>query len=197
MSAPVGTRSTSSERWRSTPLRSTTPSCGVWNAREGINRLVVETVVHLAQSSGMATVAEGVETAVHASIVREFDTDAAQGYFFAPPLSVEKAGELALLTDHRFPMEGLGWTEEDGWASVGGFATTLPGGGHAPLPGTVADPEGVAKQTETLEHASSVSETSAIPIKKPPAAKKPAGSAKKRSGGTSKGRHAKRDEETM
>ncbi len=83
---------------------------------EGINRMVVETVVHLAHSSGMSTVAEGVETATHAAIVREFDSDAAQGYFFAPPLPVEAASELAAQTDFRFPMDGLGWMAGEHWA---------------------------------------------------------------------------------
>jgi len=80
-------------------------------AHEGINRMVVETVVHLAHSSGMSTVAEGVETELHAQLVREFDSDAAQGYYFAPPLSVERAAAMAAMTEHRFPLEGGGWAE--------------------------------------------------------------------------------------
>jgi hypothetical protein len=71
--------------------------------------MVVETVVHLAHSAGMSTVAEGVETALHAQIVREFDSDAAQGYFFAPPLDVDRATELANSPDLRFPLDGPGW----------------------------------------------------------------------------------------
>ena len=88
---------------------------GSLEAHEGINRMIVETVVHLAHSSGMTAVAEGVETAQHSKIVREFDCDAAQGYFFARPLEVDIACELARLPDHRFPFEGGGWvvTDED------------------------------------------------------------------------------------
>jgi EAL domain-containing protein (putative c-di-GMP-specific phosphodiesterase class I) len=82
---------------------------------EGINRMVVETVVHLAHSSGMSTVAEGVESAKHASIVREFESDAAQGYFFAPPLEAESATMVANLADLTFPLEGTGWVDDDGW----------------------------------------------------------------------------------
>jgi EAL domain-containing protein (putative c-di-GMP-specific phosphodiesterase class I) len=78
---------------------------------QGINRMVVETVVHLAHSAGMSTVAEGVESAVHAQIVREFDSDAAQGYFFAPPLDMDRATELANSPDLRFPMDGPGWRD--------------------------------------------------------------------------------------
>lgn len=72
----------------------------------GINRMVVETVVHLAHSSGMSTVAEGVETALQSKIVREFECDAAQGYFFAPPMSVEEATEIANSADLRFRLDG-------------------------------------------------------------------------------------------
>jgi len=60
-------------------------------------------------------VAEGVETALHAQIVREFDSDAAQGYFFAPPLDVDRATELANTPDLRFPLDGPGW-QDDGVA---------------------------------------------------------------------------------
>jgi len=82
--------------------------------QHGINRMVVETVVHLAHSSGMATVAEGVENEVTAAIVREFDSDAAQGYFFAPPLHSDVATQMANSEDFRFPLEGRGWTDAVG-----------------------------------------------------------------------------------
>ncbi len=74
-------------------------------AREGINRMVVETVVHLAHSAGMSTIAEGVETALQASIVRRFDSDGAQGYYFSPPLADEEATQLANEPELRFPLE--------------------------------------------------------------------------------------------
>ncbi|HEY3943119.1 MAG TPA: EAL domain-containing protein [Acidimicrobiales bacterium] len=85
-------------------------------AHEGINRMVVETVVHLAHSSGMSTVAEGVETELHAALVREFDSDAAQGYYFAPPLSVERAEAIAADLEYRFPLDGPGWIAAESWA---------------------------------------------------------------------------------
>ena len=88
-------------------------------AREGINRMIVETVVHLAHNCGMSTVAEGVETALHAAIVREFDSDAAQGYFFAPPLSQENATKMANLSNLRFPLDGPGWDDDDDWPFEG------------------------------------------------------------------------------
>jgi EAL domain-containing protein (putative c-di-GMP-specific phosphodiesterase class I) len=101
-------------------------------AHEGINRMVVETVVHLAHSSGMSTIAEGVETELHAALVREFDSDAAQGYFFAPPLSVERTAKLAAATSYRFPLDGNGWMGTAPW--------DLPEEGKAPA----RSPEGPA-----------------------------------------------------
>jgi EAL domain-containing protein (putative c-di-GMP-specific phosphodiesterase class I) len=74
-------------------------------ADHGINRMVVETVVHLAHSSGMSAVAEGVETELQARIVREFDCDAAQGYFFAPPMGVGSATDMAASADLRFQVQ--------------------------------------------------------------------------------------------
>ena len=91
---------------------------------EGINRMVVQAVVHLAHSCGMATVAEGVESARHAAIVREFECDAAQGYFFAPPLDAENAAKLANVENLRFPLEGRG----------GRRATTGRSAGRTPRP---------------------------------------------------------------
>jgi EAL domain-containing protein (putative c-di-GMP-specific phosphodiesterase class I) len=101
-------------------------------SREGINRMVVQAVVHLAHSSGMATVAEGVESARHAAIVREFDCDAAQGYFFAPALDPENAAKLANVPDLRFPLEGPGWIEGDDWPFRGAHAESPPAGSLPP-----------------------------------------------------------------
>ena len=91
-------------------------------AHEGINRMVVETVIHLGHNCGMSTVAEGVETAEHAAIVREFESDAAQGYFFAPPLDADVATRLAEMTDLAFPLDGPGWQEDDDWPFPGAHA---------------------------------------------------------------------------
>jgi len=62
---------------------------------QGINRLVVETVIHMAHSLGMSAIVESVETAAQVEIVRAFNADAAQGYFFARPMSGEDAASLA------------------------------------------------------------------------------------------------------
>jgi EAL domain-containing protein (putative c-di-GMP-specific phosphodiesterase class I) len=62
---------------------------------QGINRLVVETVIHMAHSLGMSAIVEAVETATQVEIVRSFNADAAQGFFFARPMSDENARTLA------------------------------------------------------------------------------------------------------
>ena len=62
---------------------------------QGINRLVVETVIHMAHSLGMSTIVEWVETAAQVEIVRAFNADAAQGFFFSRPMSSEDAVAFA------------------------------------------------------------------------------------------------------
>jgi len=62
---------------------------------EGVNRMVVESVVHLAHSCGMSAIVEGVETAHQVALARQFGADGAQGFFFARPLSAEEATALA------------------------------------------------------------------------------------------------------
>lgn len=61
---------------------------------QGINRLVVETVIHMAHSLGMSAIVERVETPAQVSIVREFNADAAQGFFFAKPMASEDAARF-------------------------------------------------------------------------------------------------------
>ncbi|MGH9079371.1 MAG: EAL domain-containing protein [Acidimicrobiales bacterium] len=62
---------------------------------QGINRLVVETVIHMAHSLGMSAIVEQVETMAQLEIVRSFQADAAQGFFFARPMSTDAATDLA------------------------------------------------------------------------------------------------------
>jgi EAL domain-containing protein (putative c-di-GMP-specific phosphodiesterase class I) len=62
---------------------------------QGINRLVVETVIHMAHSLGMSAIVEWVETAAQVEIVRSFNADAAQGFFFSLPMSSEDAVAFA------------------------------------------------------------------------------------------------------
>ena len=62
---------------------------------EGMNRAIVDAIVHVAQSLGMTTVAEGIETASQVATLRDFGADIGQGYFFAKPLSAQDADTLA------------------------------------------------------------------------------------------------------
>jgi EAL domain-containing protein (putative c-di-GMP-specific phosphodiesterase class I) len=62
---------------------------------QGINRLVVETVIHMAHSLGMSAIVEWVETAAQVEIVRGFNADAAQGFFFSRPMSSDDAVAFA------------------------------------------------------------------------------------------------------
>jgi EAL domain-containing protein (putative c-di-GMP-specific phosphodiesterase class I) len=66
---------------------------------EGINRLVVETVIQMAHALGMSAIAERVETVGEVDIVRSFNADAAQGFFFARPMSSDDAVEFAAGSD--------------------------------------------------------------------------------------------------
>jgi EAL domain-containing protein (putative c-di-GMP-specific phosphodiesterase class I) len=75
-------------------------------ADEGMNRAIVEAIIHVGHSLAMSTVAEGVESAQQAAILREFGADVGQGYFFAPPLRNDEAHKLA--TAEPRPIFSLG-----------------------------------------------------------------------------------------
>jgi EAL domain-containing protein (putative c-di-GMP-specific phosphodiesterase class I) len=68
----------------------------------GVNRAMVETIVHVSHSLGICCVAESVETAQQVKILRELGADVGQGYFFAKPLAVEDA--LMLTTMDPLPV---------------------------------------------------------------------------------------------
>ena len=51
-------------------------------------RLVIESIVQLAQRLGIITVAEGVEEEAQVDMLREAGCDLIQGYYFSPPLPV-------------------------------------------------------------------------------------------------------------
>jgi diguanylate cyclase (GGDEF)-like protein len=55
------------------------------------HRVLVEATVRVARSLGMGTVAEGVETAEQAEVLRALACDKGQGYLFARPLDAEAA----------------------------------------------------------------------------------------------------------
>jgi diguanylate cyclase (GGDEF)-like protein/PAS domain S-box-containing protein len=58
------------------------------------DRAIVSAVVMTAHALGAVVVAEGVETAEQRAVLVDVECDAAQGYFFARPMSVERFGEL-------------------------------------------------------------------------------------------------------
>ncbi len=62
-------------------------------ARNGMleNAEIVRAIIGLAHNLGIGVVAEGVETEAQRTMLAGFDCDAAQGYYFSPPLT----GELA------------------------------------------------------------------------------------------------------
>ena len=62
---------------------------------EGMNRAIVDAIIHVAQSLSMTTVAEGIETAQQVATLRDFGADIGQGYFFAKPLPAGTAAALA------------------------------------------------------------------------------------------------------
>jgi EAL domain-containing protein (putative c-di-GMP-specific phosphodiesterase class I) len=51
------------------------------------HRVLIEATVMVARSLGMDTVAEGIETAAQAAVVRELKCDKGQGYLFSRPLT--------------------------------------------------------------------------------------------------------------
>jgi diguanylate cyclase (GGDEF)-like protein/PAS domain S-box-containing protein len=70
---------------------------GIGNDTEGAE--IVRTIVTLSHNLGLDVVAEGVETAEHAAMLKEFGCDFAQGYFYYRPL--DQAAAEALLESQR------------------------------------------------------------------------------------------------
>jgi len=74
----------------------------VQNLNEGQRGVaMVQAVLALANSLGMTTVAEGVETPGQVETLRELGCPAAQGYWFAPPLVEAEAGPLIVQPSWR------------------------------------------------------------------------------------------------
>jgi EAL domain-containing protein (putative c-di-GMP-specific phosphodiesterase class I) len=92
-------------------------------SNQGINRLVVETVVHMAHTLGMSAIVEQVENAAQVRIAASFGADAAQGFFFSHPMSRVDArtfaagpdipvfsrtdAQILLTSDGTIPVESL------------------------------------------------------------------------------------------
>jgi Amt family ammonium transporter len=58
------------------------------------NRIIIKTIVGLAQNLGIEAVAEGVESEEQRNALAEFGCDLAQGYFFAKPMPASEAESL-------------------------------------------------------------------------------------------------------
>jgi EAL domain-containing protein (putative c-di-GMP-specific phosphodiesterase class I) len=97
-------------------------------ADEGMNRAIVEAIIHVGHSLAMSTVAEGVETAQQAAILREFGADVGQGYFFAPPLRSDEAHQLATAEPRPIFSVGPGRESSQTAAAVQHPFTVVPGG---------------------------------------------------------------------
>ncbi len=67
-------------------------------AEAGGTRPIVETIMSLARSLGMQTVAEGVETRAQLEIIRELNCDLIQGFLFSRPISA--ADVLKMVQSH-------------------------------------------------------------------------------------------------
>ena len=64
-------------------------------------------VIDLARELGLSTVAEGVESAETASLLREYGCQVGQGYYFSEPLT--PAQLLALLRTRRREPDAAIW----------------------------------------------------------------------------------------
>jgi EAL domain-containing protein (putative c-di-GMP-specific phosphodiesterase class I) len=99
-------------------------------ADEGMNRAIVEAIIHVGHSLAMSTVAEGVESSQQAAILREFGADVGQGYFFAPPLGYEEAHQLATAEPRPIFSLGPGRESSDAAARVQRPYAVQPGNAY-------------------------------------------------------------------
>jgi EAL domain-containing protein (putative c-di-GMP-specific phosphodiesterase class I) len=89
-------------------------------SNQGINRLVVETVIHMAHSLGMSAIVEQVETAAQVRIAAGFDADAAQGFFFTRPISRDDVRTFA--AGPEIPV----FSRTEGQTLLLAYGTTVP-----------------------------------------------------------------------
>jgi EAL domain-containing protein (putative c-di-GMP-specific phosphodiesterase class I) len=142
-------------------------------AEEGMNRAIVEAIIHVGHSLAMSTVAEGVESAQQAAILREFGADVGQGYFFAPPLRDDEAHRLATAEPRPIFSVGPGRESSDVAASVqrqapltksgdlrGPFESDLSSGSARVPAGVGASAGSVAPSTGPMDSTSAVSDPS-------------------------------------
>ena len=63
-------------------------------AEDAGNEAVVQTILILAGHLGMNVIAEGVETSEQLNLLRTFQCEYGQGYFFSPPVNSQTASIL-------------------------------------------------------------------------------------------------------
>ncbi|MDA8183638.1 MAG: EAL domain-containing protein [Actinomycetota bacterium] len=105
---------------------------------EGMNRAIVEAIIHVSHSLNMSTVAEGVESANQAAILREFGADAAQGFYYCPPVPVQRACDLASAEPRPILPAALSSKPRGGYAPIRGLAAPRSGGSALLPPGAIS-----------------------------------------------------------
>ncbi len=58
------------------------------------SRIIIKAIIAMGHSMGMNIVAEGVENAEEFTLIKNLGVNQAQGFYFAPPMSVEEFGKL-------------------------------------------------------------------------------------------------------
>lgn len=67
---------------------------------------LVQTILAMADSLHLAVVAEGIETAGQAQLLRDLGCGYGQGYYFSRPVSAARMGDILLAKDSRLPAAG-------------------------------------------------------------------------------------------
>ena len=70
------------------------------------NRLIIQSVIELAQKLHLRTIAEGVETLNQAEFLLDAGCQLAQGYYFSSPLSLDAYAEYAIKASETKPLRG-------------------------------------------------------------------------------------------
>ena len=60
------------------------------------DRVIVSATIEMAKKLGLKVVAEGVETKEQATLLKSFDCDIVQGFFYSKPLNTEDIEKLLL-----------------------------------------------------------------------------------------------------
>ena len=58
------------------------------------NRVIIKAIIAMGHSLGMRIIAEGIESAEHFRLLKEYGCDECQGYYFSPPVPAAKFEQL-------------------------------------------------------------------------------------------------------